>query len=272
VTDYKTLLVTQDGPIVEVLLNRPEARNALTFELEHEFNTVLDEAQDNPEVRVVTVRGVGPVFSAGHDLKEVAVGYSTEGKPSGAPSHKVPQLPRPWYFRKALIGGLHGFVGPAAQHLIGSFDFLIAAEGTRFSFEQTRSAGGGAGGTIIAFQMPMRALKKLYMLGGWFDADTALKWDYVQRVVAPSEVEAETRRWAQQLALIPPEQIASAKEGVHRIYELMGLLNVVGVGNKVSGHSGNKQDKSFFEMVQEKGLKEALRFRDAMFEQEVAKI
>jgi enoyl-CoA hydratase len=268
---YKTLLVEKRGPVVEVLLNRPEARNALSFELHHEFDAVLDAAEDDPEVRAVTLRGVGPIFSAGHDLKEVASGYATEGRPSGMPRHQVPALPRPWYFRKALIAGVHGYVGPAANHLLGSFDFIIAAEGTRFSFEQTRMGGGGAGGTIIAMQLPMRVMKKLYMMGGWFDAEAARQMQYVQRVVAADEVEAETRRWAEEVSRVPEAQIRSAKEGIHRIYEIMGLVGIVGIGNKVSGH-GSERDMSFFRMVQEQGLREALRFRDAQFDQSVAQI
>src|SRR5262245_36554997 len=145
VTEYETLLVNQRGPVLEVQLNRPEARNALSWQLHHEWDTVLDRAEDDPEIRVVTLTGTGPIFSAGHDLKEVAEGYATEGKPSGVPAHEPPHLPRAWYFRKAIIAGVHGYVGPAANHLLASCDFVIAASGTRFSFEQTRMGGGGAG-------------------------------------------------------------------------------------------------------------------------------
>jgi enoyl-CoA hydratase len=268
----KTLLVRKRGAVLEVELNRPEARNALNSLLHSEFDAVLDRAEDDESIRVVTVTGVGPVFSSGHDLKEVAEGYSTVGQPSGIAKHQQPHLPRSWYFKKPIIAGVHGYVGPAANHLIEPFDFVIAAEGTRFSFEQTRMGGGGAGGTILAFQVPMRALKKLYMLGGWFDAETALKWDYVQRVTPTVEtMKAEVAAWADQLTKIPARQLATAKEGIHRVYELMGLLNVMGVQNKLSGH-GSTQDMSWFQTVQDKGLREALKVRDAQFSQDIAKI
>jgi enoyl-CoA hydratase/carnithine racemase len=271
-SETKTLLVEQRGAILEVQLNRPEARNALNSQLHTEFDAILDKAEDDESIRVVTVTGVGPVFSAGHDLKEVASGYATEGRPSGIARHRAPALPRSWYFKKPIVAGVHGYVGPAANHLIEPFDFVIAVKDTRFSFEQTRMGGGGAGGTILAFQVPMRALKKLYMLGGWFDADTALQWDYVQRVMPTvDEMKEETRRWAEQLALIPARQLATAKEGIHRIYELKGLLEIMGVQNKISGH-GSSQDMSWFQTVQDKGLREALKIRDAQFDQKVAKI
>jgi enoyl-CoA hydratase/carnithine racemase len=269
---FNSLLVDRRGPVLEVQLNRPEARNALTFALEEEWTRVLDAAETDPEVHVVTLTGVGPVFSAGHDLKEVAEGYASNSPAWEAAARRGPHLPRSWYFRKPIVAGVHGYVGPAANHMLGPVDFIIAAAGTRFSFEQTRMAGGGAGGTIIAFQMPMRALKKLYMLGGWFDAETALDWQYVQRVVPTADdVRKEVAAWADDLAKIPSRQLASAKEGIHRVYELMGLLNVMGVQNKVSGH-GSERDVNFFKMVEEKGLREALRERDAQFSREIAHI
>jgi len=270
---YEFLAVQRRGPVLDVRLSRPEARNALTFALGAEWDAVLDEAESDDGVRVVTLTGEGPVFSAGHDLKEVAGGYANRDSAHGtAWERQRPSLPRSWYFPKPIVAGVHGYVGPAANHLLAPCDFVIAVTGTRFSFEQTRMGGGGAGGTVIAFQVPMRALKKLYMLGGWFDADTALEWQYVQRVVpSVEEMRAEVARWADDLAKVPEAQIASAKEGIRRIYELMGLLNVAGVGNKVSGH-GSTRDKSFFEMVQEKGLREALRQRDSAFDTNISKI
>jgi crotonobetainyl-CoA hydratase len=271
-TDYQTLLVSQRGPVLDVQLNRPHARNALNLQLHQEWDALLDIAEDDPEIRVIALTGAGPVFSAGHDLKEVAAGYAANGVPSGWPLHEPPHLPRSWYFKKAIIAGVHGFVGPAANHFLAPVDFIIAASGTRFSFEQTRMGGGGAGGTIIAFQIPMRALKKLYMAGGWFDAETALEWQYVQRVEPTVEdVAREVAAWADELARIPDRQMASAKEGIHRIYELAGLVNVVSVQNKASGH-GSARDMSFFQLVEEKGLQEALKLRDAGFDKTIAKI
>lgn len=275
--DLKYFLVNRRGPVMEVLINRPEARNAMNFPLDAEWDSLLDMAEEDPEVRVVTLRGVGPVFSAGHDLKEVADGYRNKDRATGqAPPWEVaarrgPHLPRSWYFRKGLIAGVHGYVGPAAQHFLAPFDFVIAAEGTRFSFEQARLGGGGQGGTVISQLLPMRVLKKFWLMGGWLDADTALQLQYVQRVVPPEELEAEVNCWADQMAMVPPEQISNGKEGIHRLYEIQGLLGIVGIGNKISGH-GSGRDKEFFAMVQERGMKEALKFRDAAFKPDIAKV
>lgn len=271
-TDYQTLIVKQEGPIVDVVLNRPEARNAVTFLMTDEFDGVLKEAMEDDEVRVVTLRGAGKIFSAGHDLKEVAPGFSTTGLPEEIDPHAPRALRRAWYFSKPLIAGVHGFVGPAAQDLLSNFDFVIAAEGTRFSFEQTRISGGGPGGTPLVFQIPMRVWKKMLMMGGWFDAEQAHEFHLVQRVVAEEEVETEVRKWAQQIAKIPSKNVQLTKMGIHRQYELMGLVNMEAVQNQLIAH-GTPEDMAWWKEVATKGnLKEALRERDRGFDAEVARI
>jgi enoyl-CoA hydratase/carnithine racemase len=273
--NYKYLLAEKDGAVLNVWLNRPEARNALSFPLEEEWNDILEVAETDPEVRGVTLRGKGPVFSAGHDLKEVAEGYVTknreEGKLPAWERRRIPHLPRSWYFRKTLIAGVHGYVGPAAQRMLSPFDFIIAAENTRFSFEQARMGSGDPGGNIMTFLLPMRVIKQMWLLGGWFDAEKAKQLDYVQRVVPIEKLDNELARWADSAAGLNTEQIAVYKEGIHRMYEIAGLLGVIGIGNKVSGHVSNT-DKEFFKTIQEKGMKEALRFRQAEVDVDITQI
>lgn len=267
--EYKFINVTRRSEgITEILLNRPEKRNAINSGLRAEWYHALAEANVDPEVRVVVLRGAGPVFCAGGDMKEsvskVLAGEAGYGSWTGS-------LPMPWYFRKALVAGVHRYSGPEAFNLLGYCDFIIAAEGTRFSFEATRLGGDGATSPIMSIQLPLRVMKKLYMMGGWFDAQQALKWDFVQRVVPEADLEEETYRWAEELCKIPVEQIQHAKDHLHRIYELMGLANIVTVRDRTPGQSSEK-NKEFFAMIEEKGMAEALRFRDSQFDLEVSRV
>ena len=88
----------------------------------------------------------------------------------------------------------------------------------------------------MAFLLPMRVIKQMWLLGGWFDADKAMQLDYVQRVVPIDKLDNELARWAESAAGLNTEQIAVYKEGIHRMYEIAGLLGIIGFGNKVSGH------------------------------------
>lgn len=144
--------------------------------------------------------------------------------------------------------------------ILANVDFVIAAEGTRFSFEQARFGGGNLSHSPIVFQLPMRVWKKMLMVGGWFTAEQAVNWDFVQRVVPLEDLDAELQKWADQIAQVPIAQLMAAKVNVHRQYELMGLNNIASVQNATTGH-GDDEDKKFFQMIMDVGMKEALAFR-----------
>jgi enoyl-CoA hydratase/carnithine racemase len=269
---YNTLITEKDGAVMNVWLNRPDARNAWTWEMHQEFDRCLDEAEDDEQVKVVTLRGKGSIFSAGHDLKEVAGGYATTGEPGGIPRHRLPTLERAWYFTKPVVAGVHGYVGPIAWVILSNLDFIIAVRGTRFSFEQARMGGGAPGGTPLVFHFPPNVWKKLLMAGGWMSAEQAHDLYFVSRVVDDMDaLDDEVARWAQQLALVPAKQLRAAKIGIHRQFELMGIANMAAVQNRESGH-GSAEDMKWFAEVEEKGLREALKSRDAGFDQHVSQI
>ncbi|HEV3313207.1 MAG TPA: enoyl-CoA hydratase/isomerase family protein [Chloroflexota bacterium] len=272
-TDYEYLQVQVDeAGIADVVLNRPEKRNALTRRMQVDFDQILMEAMLEDEIKVVMLRGAGKVFSAGADLIEAGQSYLDTGNYVEKDPNAPPHLRRAWYFTKPLIAGVHGYVGPRATMILGNFDFLIAAEGTKFSFEHSREAARGVGGEPFHLQVPMRVLKKLIMMGGWFDAEQALDLHIVQRVVPVDEVAAETRRWAEELAKIPTEHFQVAKMSIHRMYELMGLLNMKAVQNLEVGHPPTKENQAWWAEAVEGGLTKALPSRDGGFDDDIARL
>jgi enoyl-CoA hydratase/carnithine racemase len=240
--------------------------------MDDELDKILAVAADDERVRVVTLRGAGKIFSAGHDLRDVAEGHLTVGHPIGMDPHRVPQLRGMWYFPKPIIAGVHEYVGPIAQDILAYCDFIIATEGTRFSFEQARQNGGLVYWSPLVFQFPMRVWKKLAMTGGWYTAEQAHKWDVVQRVVSSrEELDQTVRAWADEIALVPPEQTKAARLGIHRQYELMGLANMALVQNNFSGHGG-EIDREFFQMVLDQGVAKAVRFRESNSDSSITQI
>jgi enoyl-CoA hydratase/carnithine racemase len=267
-TNSNFITDTSDG-VMDIVLNRPKSRNALTPQMMQEFDELLDDAEADDRVKAVMVRGNGPVFCAGHDLKEAVDLFADGGQ--GPPTPR--SAPRAWYFPKPMIAGVHGYVGPGGFEITASSDFIIAAEGTRWSFEINRAGGIAPSGAymILHFQLPMRVLNKLWMMGGYFNAEEALQWNFVQRVVPLSELEDATRRWAEQAGRIPIQQYAAAKESLHRTYEILGLNSAIGVQNMVSGH-GSDVDLAFWETVQRDGLKAAIVKRDQGFDDTIARV
>ena len=298
--EFKFLQIEKDGPIMSCWLNRPDVRNAISTAVEDEWDDVLEVAQADPDVKVLTLQGRGSVFSAGADMKEFASTFvektsdvhggkdGNEGAPSsirrpaprsGAarrlwppPAISQPQLPRSWYFRKTLIAGVHGFVGPYAQRMLAPFDFIIAAEGTRFSWEQSRMGSQNHPLAIYSYQLPMRVIKQLLLMGGWFDAETAHELHLVQRVVAPDALAAEVGKWAKNASTLAIETIAAYKEGIHRMYEAAGLNNIIGIGNNINAHAAGSRGHEFHGALHDTGMKDALQLRDADIDKGVTKI
>lgn len=149
---YITYESLDDGTIARITLNRPEARNAqnrgLLVELDHAFLT----AEEDDTVRVVILRGAGPLFSAGHDMGSRVHQEEREG-PNRHPSFAVNGGTRPaaegrmlqeWHYfyrntlrwrdlRKITIAEVHGKVYAAGLMLMWACDLIVAAEGTEFA-------------------------------------------------------------------------------------------------------------------------------------------
>jgi enoyl-CoA hydratase len=272
--EFNTLAVALEDGVLEVVLNRPQARNAVNHEMDHELTVMFDQAEVDDDVRAVMLRGEGAVFSAGHDLKEHFGGrpFDVEQFPVAVPS-AAPALLRPWYFRKPLISGVHRYVGPAAVAIVSCSDFIIAAADTRFSFEIFRghSSRPGMEWVPLYVQLPMRVIEKLFLLGGWMDAEQALQFQFVQRVVPEDQLVHETRRWARQAALMPSESFGHAKEQIRRAYELLGL-DAIPASLARFRPPPPANGTNFGEVLEERGLQEALRERNAKFDDDVARV
>lgn len=261
-SDFEFFAIDLAGAVLRVWINRPEARNALSPALMREWDDILDRADSDNDVRVLILRGKGPVFSAGHDLKAAAAASEVSATVPTAITPSAPFLDRSWRFRKVLLAGVHGYVGPAATQLLAPMDMVIAAEGTRFRFDQYLLGSEDPGGTLLAFMLPMRVIKQIWLFGGWFDANTAKELHVVQKVVAPAELDVRLEVQAQIAAQLTCAQIAGYKTGIHRMYEMMGLLEIAGATNRPKTQSAGEAETTFLRAVQELGLKEALRLRD----------
>src|SRR5262249_57873622 len=102
--DFETLAVIQSDGVVQLVLNRPSSRNAMTHEMKAELDAALDEAEIDSGVTAVVLRGEGPVFSAGHDLKQQFGGKPVPARPVPPPRPPVaPQPPTARCFRQPPI-------------------------------------------------------------------------------------------------------------------------------------------------------------------------
>ena len=128
-TTRDLVLVRVERPAVRITLNRPDRRNALSLALMEDLTGVLVELGADPEVRAI--EGVGPVFSAGHDLGEMigreAAFYRKLFDACTVMMETIHRVPQP------VIDKVHGIATAAGCQLVAACDLALAAEATRFA-------------------------------------------------------------------------------------------------------------------------------------------
>jgi enoyl-CoA hydratase/carnithine racemase len=213
-TDYRNLLVTQDGPAARIVLNRPEKRNALSLELMEEMIAALREASAPPISRAIVIEGAGPVFSAGHDLSEM-IGREREflahlfDRCSAMMEtiHEVPQ---------AVIAKVHGIASAAGCQLVAACDLAVAAEDARFATPGVK-IGLFCSTPMVPVSRAVGRKRAMQMLltGDPIDAATALEWGLVNRVVPREELEPAVLELVQAIARSSAYTTATGKHAFY---------------------------------------------------------
>jgi len=248
--DYKFLLyeALDDGSIVRIMLNRPDARNAQNRGLLVELNDAFLRAEADDDVRVVILGGTGPMFSSGHDLgskasrEEVMPGpnqhptmTSTGGTRKGAERlmlqewHYFFENTRRWRnLRKITIGQAHGDVFAAGLMLLWACDLIVGAEGTRFAdVVGTRLGMCGVEYFAHPWEFGPRKAKELLLTGDALDIDEAHALGMVTKVFPADELNERTVEFARRIAQVPTMPALLIKESVNQSVDNMGFYNAL---------------------------------------------
>ena len=213
------LLVRVDPPSARITLNRPEKRNALSLALMEELIAALEEVGTDPAVRAIVIEGAGPVFSAGHDLGEMvgrdASFYEQLFDVCTVMMETIHRLPQP------VIAKVHGIATAAGCQLVAACDLAVAAEGTRFA-----TPGVKIGLFCSTPMVPVsravgrkRALE-LLLTGEPIDAQTALEWGLINRVVPAEQLDEAV---AELVAAIARSSADTISIGKRAFYEQIDL-------------------------------------------------
>jgi len=236
-----------DGRIVRIMLNRPEARNAqnrgMLVELDQAF--LAAEADDN--VRVVILGGNGPMFSSGHDMgsKVAAAEY---GGPNPHPSRSINGGTRKgsenlmiqeWHYffgntlrwrnlRKITIAQVHGPVYAAGLMLAWACDLIVAADDTRFAdVVGTRLGMMGVEYFAHPWEFGPRKTKELLLTGDAIDAEEAHRLGMVSKIFPPDQLADRTLEFARRIATLPTMASLLIKESVNQTMDTMGFTNAL---------------------------------------------
>lgn len=205
--------LTLDGHVATITINRPERMNALDAEHYAALSAAWVRVRDDPDIRAAIVTGAGDKsFTAGADLK------SFVGSPPPLSDLLLTQkgqlLNRGLEVWKPVVAAVNGYCLGGGMTLLLATDLRIAAEHATFAVpEVKRGVFPANGGTQrIARELPHAIAMELLLLGDAFDAQAALRWGLVNRVVPPGELMATARDFAQRLVRNAPLAVQAAKE------------------------------------------------------------
>jgi enoyl-CoA hydratase len=211
------VLVERDDPVAVVLLNRPEALNALSDELMDELVGRLAELDRDEAIRCIVLGGSERAFAAGADIGELA-------QSSAIDLYYQRRVDR-WDAIRSLwtplVAAVSGFCLGGGCELAMSCDLIVASETAQFGQpETTLGIIPGAGGTQRLTRAVGKALAMDVILSGRrLTADEALRAGLVSRVVAREAWLDEAKRVAREIAAKGPVATRLAKECVDRAYE-----------------------------------------------------
>jgi 2-(1,2-epoxy-1,2-dihydrophenyl)acetyl-CoA isomerase len=197
------LQIEREGAVVTLRFNRPKTLNAIDIPMAQAFlSTVRTLAQDS-SIRAIVLCGAGRGFMAGGDLATLRADPNQGARELIGPLHEaITLLSR---MDAPLIAQVHGVAAGAGLSLMLQADFVIAAEGTRFSLAYANigaSCDVGASWALPRLVGLRRALE-IAMLGETLTAADAARLGLVNRVAPAAELEAEVKAFAQRLASGP---------------------------------------------------------------------
>jgi enoyl-CoA hydratase len=259
-----------DGRVGIVTLNRPDKLNAISPELKRELVDRFLEADRDPATSVVVLCAEGRAFSAGYDISPSPARAARRGNAlawHASLTDDVALEMTPWNMRKPVIASVQGHCLGGGCELTMLCDLTIAADDAMFGEPEIRFSNVGPA-LVMPFVIGLKRARELLYLGDPIDAQTALAYGMVNRVVPRAELKAATLKLARRMALMSPEALASTKLAINRGAEAAGFRNAIQAGLDVLAGlyaARTEVGVKFDEIKDKEGLGAALRWRAAQF-------
>lgn len=213
-----TVLLSRDGAVATLTLNRPGALNALDDSMIDALITSTRTLAGDDSVRVVVVRGAGKHFMAGGDIRLFSESLAKAAAERIAHFRSLidrvhlavdtlARMPQP------VIAGVHGAVAGFGLSLANACDLVYAADDTYFAsaYLQLGVTPDGGGTFWLPRIVGARKAAEIMLLGDRFDAATAASLGLVNQVVAAAQLDATLAKIAQRIAAGPPLAVRKLK-------------------------------------------------------------
>ena len=218
-TNYQTILYEKSGGVAKIILNRPEALNALTHTMFTEIGQALDDAEQDNDVRVLIISGKGKAFCAGADLKAAGEGQASlhaqrEFCRLGNRSvlEKIENLDKP------VIAAIHGYCFAGGFEILLACDLAVAAEDAIIADQHINIGAIGAGGSPyrLAMLVGLRKAKEIVLTGKRLSGKEAADAGLVNVAVPRDKLESTVSEMATAMAQKSPVAMKVSKAIMNR--------------------------------------------------------
>ena len=215
---FEHVLVERSGEFATITMNRPQRRNALSLQHMGELIEAFTQVGGS-DVLGIVLAGHGPVFSAGHDFADVADADLSEVRSLLQVCTELmtlmQQVPQP------VVARVHGLATAAGCQLVASADLAVASDNAGFA------APGGKGGwfchtpmVAIARNIGRKRAAEMALSGDVIDAQTALEWGLVNRVVPIAQLDSAVQDLLERVTLGSAESKGIGKQALYAQIDL----------------------------------------------------
>src|SRR5579863_5134099 len=211
--DYKTIELTYDGGVATITLNRPEKRNAISFELIDDLLRGLEEVAKSDAI-VLILTGARKAFCSGMDLDNLKALLGRTPEQNLEDSQAMVRLFRSVYeFPKVTIAAVNGAAIAGGTGLALLCDFTLAVPDAKFGYTEVRIGFVPAiVSTFLLRQVGEKQARDLLLTGRLFGADEAARMGLINEIVPPESLLARAQELASSLLENSPSSLRATKQ------------------------------------------------------------
>ena len=209
---YECIEVTKNNHVTSVLLNRPDAMNAITPEMHHELQSAFDDFASDSDQLVAVIRGAGErAFCAGSDLKNIAAGGFKAYPKSGYAG-----LIERFDLNKPLIAAVDGFALGGGFEVALACDIIIASNRSSFGLPEPLVGAVALGGGVhrLARQIGLKQAMGMVLTADSVSAEEGFRMGFVTQIVEPDALDATVIEVCEKILRCAPLSVAASKEAI----------------------------------------------------------
>jgi methylglutaconyl-CoA hydratase len=211
---YNTITLSETNNIALLTLNRPDKRNAVSFELVTDVMNVLDEVEKSTASEVLIITGAGKAFCAGLDLEDLKRLTGKTHEQNIADSRTMANLFRRIYdFPKPTIAAVNGHAIAGGTGIATMCDFTLAVPEAKFGYTEVKIGFVPAiVSSYLVFQVGHKIARDLLLTARLFDAAEAHRYGLLNEIVAPEDLMERAHQLADLLLENSPSSVRATKK------------------------------------------------------------